>query len=366
MTFFNVRHLAFTLLFLPFALYAGWEDIDVSSKPSRRRTPAAPVATQRPAPTYRAPAAPAPRRRPVQTYQAPPPSRPAPAPRHVVKPPAPVTGLLPPDLYSAFLDARQESRSWYRFRIMLPSSLSDMSAHGDLTYVELDAHFFLWEYRNLIGGDFSVGLNPATTVFVDDADLDHFPTLLLKLPVDVDWNWRFVNGVSLDIGAAPGIYSDIGAMDGDMFSVPFHVCFYYSVDPTVSLRGGVEIRSGWDETAMPLIGLAWRPNEMFRLELGAPRTMAQLQMGPIELYGKAEWRNVSYNMSGDDNEPDTLTLNDWMFAAGLSIDFAPTTRLTVEAGYLIDRSIKGENDSGEDELDVDSAPFFGILFGSEF
>lgn len=344
---FSIVFLAVALL--PSLLVAGWEDIDVSKTPPRE------------APVVSAP--------PARTAMPQPTRRPAPAPIPYAPPSSPMSSdpLLPPDLYSAHLDPVQVSDSWYRARLSLPASLDNQSiSDGDISLLEFDFHFGLWDFRNIIGGDLSIGVDPSATIFTDDADLDLMPSFLVTAPVDVNWIWRYLNGTSFELGAAPGIYTDIDALGGGMFSCPFHVCFYYAVDPTISLQGGVEIRPGWGETAMPLFGLAWRPNDQFRLEVGAPRSMAQLQLGAVGLYGLVEWNNRSFNMDGDKEKPDMITLNDWRLGGGLTVDFSETCRLTFEAGYLFERSIEVEGDAGEDELDVDPAPFFGVLFGSEF
>ena len=123
MTISHKLPIALAMALLPIVIIAGWEDIDVSNKPRGRASAAAP------APVYRAAPAPAYRQAPPQRQVAPAPVY-RPAPQTPVYRPAPVqrqtpppaqyylggysssTDLLPPDLYSAYLDANRETEKW--------------------------------------------------------------------------------------------------------------------------------------------------------------------------------------------------------------------------------------------------------------
>ena len=66
------------------------------------------------------------------------------------------------------------------------------------------------------------------------------PSALLTAPADLSWLWRFVNGWSLELGFAPGIYSDVEDLGADMFSFPLRGCFYFAFNPELAVRFGLE------------------------------------------------------------------------------------------------------------------------------
>lgn len=271
---------------------------------------------------------------------------------------------MPPDLYSPFLDANAESDAWYRLSLVASGDVEGCEDGFGLYVAE--AHFNLYQGRDILAGDLFINLDPSLAILSDDAGLSFMPSVLIALPIDFAWIWRYLNGWSFELGATPGIYADAkGLFQTESLGLPFRGCFYYALAPETAVRAGVEIRPGWDLIAMPLVGIAWQPSEMFFAEVGLPRSLAEVQIGPVGLYGKIQWNNMTYALDDHDENPKSFTLNGWQFGAGVSVAFTDTIRLAFEAGIITGRDITFE-DSGDLELDVDSAPYFSVLFGSEF
>ena len=272
---------------------------------------------------------------------------------------------MPPDLYSAFLDASDESDAWYRLSVVSSGGIE--GSDDGFGLVVADAHIGLGLVRDVLAGDLEIGLDPSVSLLTDDAGITYMPSVLLAIPVDFAWTWRYLNGWSFELGARPGIYADAkGLFQAKALSLPFRGCFYYAIDAETAVRFGAEIRPGWDMVAMPLVGLAWQPSEMFFAEIGLPRSVAEFQAGPVGIYGKIAWNNMTYALDGADEDPDKFTLNGWQFGAGVSVAFTETIRLAFEAGVLAGRDITFDGGADDADLDVDSATYFSILFGSEF
>ncbi len=338
------------LAFATATAIAGWEDTGTVRQPAPSPQTAQPT-TRRQAPAVPANQRPAANR--ARTTQTNPSTGRTPTP------------ILPPDLYSAFLDTDEESSSWYRLTFIASGDVGD-AGEGFGLYVA-DAHFKLSEFRGLLYGDLTIDLDPSLGVLTDDAGFSCTPSILVALPVDFTWIWRYLNGWSLELGVRPGIYADTdGLFQSNSFGVPFRGCFYYALSSETAIRFGAEIRPGWDLIAMPLLGVAWEPSEMFLLELGLPRSLAKLQIGPIDVYGKIVWENTTYALDAGDGEPDAFTLNGWKFGAGAAVAFTEDIRLAFEAGIIAGRKIKFEGGDNDLDLDVDTVPYFSILFGSEF
>ncbi len=344
--------LAISLLILSVLCARGaWEDTGAPARP-------APPAANRPA-------RPAPQRRPAA------------APQRVRQPAAPgpartatgakdtgaARGLVPPDLYSPFLDPPVEPLRWFSL-MYIPGAGTDRNAE-EVSLIEIDSRYNLAQWRNLLLGDLDVNLRFKSLLFLDDADLAIMPTGLIELPLQADWTWRYLNGLSFQVGARPGLYADAEAL-GDGLALPFHTEFYYTVNPQFSWLLGAEIRPGWNMPFMPLVGLGWEPTDAFRLIFALPESTALLQVGPFGILGTAGWRNTSYGMSGEDGDPDLLTVEDIKLGCGLQVAFGESFNLRLECGLLVNRSLTAENDAGEDTLDLDNAPYFRAVFGGSF
>lgn len=332
----------FTILALAASTFAcvataGWEDTGAAPSQQPQQIVAAPSAT-----------------RPAKRYDAPRASTPE------------AKAFIGKDIYTTFLDTAKVSDQWLRVAYDFNA---DMENTGKGTAIfELDSHFGICDWYNVLEGDVVFSIDPSLRILTDDCGTSLIPNALVSLPLDFKWTWRYVNGWSFQLGAAPGIYSDVDAI-GDLWgalSIPFSGCFYYAFSPTFSGRFGVEIRPDWDMVAMPLVGIAWAPNDTFVMELGVPRTMCRLDFESFDIFAKGEWRSLTYAMSGDDNKPDSFTLEDIAISGGVGMHLSDESRLSIEAGMLVNRSMSYERNGKDGECDMDSAPFFALTFGSNF
>ena len=355
--------------------FAGWEDTGAPNRPAAQTAPRTTAQPQRSQATARQtrPAAQAPaqaRTRPAPTRSEQP--RRSSAPSSGGHGPSQVrTGILPPDLYSVFLDAHDPTENWYRVRYFAEGDATAdyriVNNKDGISFLDLEAHFDLWQFRNVLEGDVDIGTTPKLTYVIGDGSYYNvMPDFLVAAGLEADWLWRFVNGWSFEAGAAPGIYSDLEAIDIGMFGLPFHGCFYYALDPQLSFKAGLEIRLGWDQVVMPILGVGWQPADNLLLELALPRSIASWKVDGFGLFGQIEWRNTTYNMSGDGKEPDSMTFEDWLVGGGVSFDISPSVRLQAEIGYAFGRSISAEVADGTDDIDLDAAPYVGVMLGAEF
>lgn len=340
---FNIFPVALAALLLAASARAAWEDTGAPRRP-------APAPVRQPAPAD-IPPAPRPRRAPPA------------AARGTPVAPAASYGAVPPDLYSPFLDPQVEPRRW--FSILYATAAAVEGSPDDLPVVEVAGRFNLAQWRNVLSGDLDIDLRLRSIIFANDANYPVMPTGLIELPLEAEWTWRFLNGFSWQMGMRPGVYADVEAL-GDGFGIPFKGALYVAVTPEFSFMVGAEFRPGWNLVAMPLVGMAWEPADFFRLTLAAPQSTALIQVGPVGLFGTLAWRNTTFGMSGEDGDPDQLTLEDLQLGGGLSIAFTDSFRLTAEGGLLVNRTLLAEDDSSDDELDLDDAPYFRLTLGGSF
>lgn len=266
------------------------------------------------------------------------------------------------DYYTSYLDSAVEDERWYGMTYVTGGELAPGK---EIAILEMEAHFLLVDYRNFLLGDAEIQFDPKLLFFTDDAEAEILPTLAVQLPVDMGIVWRYENRWSFEAAVTPGIYSDIENFDTGAFAIPFRGCLYYSFDPELSIRAGVEIRLGWDQVVMPLLGLAWEASEQFYLEVGVPRSLALLKVGVLQFYGKLEWDNTTYALK-DDYGAEDLTINEWRLGGGVGIDFTEDVHVNFEIGTTFNRELTAEGDGGKGEVEVDGSPYLGVSFGSKF
>lgn len=267
------------------------------------------------------------------------------------------------DLYSPFLDSDYSSPIIYGFTYL---GSGDTIGDESFSSLELSARYRFAEFRNFLYGDLTLSFNPLLTIILDDSGIKDIPGVLVNVPLDAKWVWRFVNKWSFELGAAPGFYGDIEAI-GDSFACPFRGILYYALEENLSFMAGGEIRAGWDRVVMPYVGLAWEPSEMFLMKLAMPRSIIKTQLGPIGLYGLFEWNNTSYALDEEgDNKLEQITISDCRFGVGATIDFTEDFSITLEGGIVENREVLGESGDAEGVLEIDGSYYFGVSVGSRF
>ena len=264
--------------------------------------------------------------------------------------------------YLPFFDASRESDAWLH-AIYYPAVTAPNG--NDLKMAEGEARFLLSDVHDFIGGDLTADLHLKGLGFIDDAKYETLPYVFIEADIDVCFVWRFVNGVSLELGARPGVYGDPENFDASLFGYPLRGALYYSFSPELAVRAGAEVRPGWDMAVMPLVGLGWAPSEYFRLEAAVPRSLAVVHLGPFDLFGAVQWDNVTYAMEDKGPKPEDVTIDDWRVCGGLTIDLV-AFRIGAEAGYIMGREFKAEGSKGSGTIEIKDSPYFGATLGSRF
>ncbi len=272
------------------------------------------------------------------------------------------------DVYAPHIDYTRKHDNYYRFYYYTPKEVGENS----ISSADIEFSFLLADFKNVLGSDIRLSLDPGVRFFIDDFNNDIIPGVLATLPLSVGVSWRFINNWSLELGAAPGIYGDVEAIGSDMFSIPFSGCLYFALAPEISFKAGVEIRPGWEQVAMPLAGLAWQPADSVYLEFGVPRSMLLLKSGFISLFGKAEWENKTYVMEGEKASdekgstflsPESVTFDAWRIGGGLAIDFSDRFRMSFEAGYMLGQELEFKLGDKTETGEYDS-PYFGVTIST--
>ena len=343
-----------TLTTLPAAAQS-WEDPLPSRTPASASTPiytppAAPAPVVRqvaPAPTYTPPSAPRPSN--YDNYESLPRDY---APRD----------YEPLDLFSQHLDTPRLSAYTYG-GAYIPETV--FGPYGTSDVIEVSFDFRLFKYDDFLAGTIDLRAFGRVTGFLSNPEMSNLPDALLQVGLDLGMAWRFDNGWSTEIRAAPGIYSDAVA---PAFGIPATLNFYFAVNPQLSIQLGGTIRAGWDIPFMPNIGIAWQPADEIRIEAGVPKSKITLfgdwMLSPFATF---EWRNTTYALDQDIEKlvPEDLTLDEMLVTAGIAFCPMRTWTLTAEYGKFIQRELSADV-SEDTSIDLSKESIIRIMIKGEF
>lgn len=101
--------------------------------------------------------------------------------------------------------------------------------------------------------------------------------LLAHLRLNLQWDLRGYNGVTVRLEAEPGLYAE-GAALGQGFDVPFSVTGIQSFTDRCSGFAGLRFRARDDRVVDPALGLRWSPADPLILDVGYPFSRALLRL----------------------------------------------------------------------------------------
>ena len=245
---------------------------------------------------------------------------------------------------------------------------ADIAGGSDTGLFEADVNLGCAYFRDTLGGDIDVHFRYGSVFFLETASLD-LPEQVSEASFDFAWINRLQDGWSIIVGVTPGLYSDLETLEADAFSMPVRVAGVKAFSSKVSGIAGLEYRSDFDRELFPLIGIAWQPDSVFRLELALPESLISWRPDEIwDIYARFRWSNITYDLRDRDNDSrDTLTLEDYRNTFGVSRMLDDGIALFFEAGRSYHRSMVFERrDDSSIELEMDRALFGRFGFAGYF
>ena len=229
----------------------------------------------------------------------------------------------------------------------IPSSV--VEGHGDVSMTEISAH---WAFAH----------------FSDSAGID-LPGQLSRIALDAGWTGRFADGYSIQARILPGIYNDFREFGGDAFYMPVSVAVVKSFDSKLSGIFGVEVRPGFDQQIMPLIGVGCMLNDRTRLDARLPESRIVYCLGRgWSTHAGFIWQNMSYGIHPDDSGVNQMTVEDFRFFCGTTFRLSDNLQFSGEIGRALGRNIEYENTDSNagDKFDIEDAMLVRFTFGGPF
>ncbi len=264
------------------------------------------------------------------------------------------------DLYSQHLDA--DVRNVYAIGLAYVSE-TEFGPYGATDMAEADIEFRLFRFDEFLWGSFDAWVDAHAIGFIENPDMGALPDAVIDAALDIGMTWRFVNGWSTEVRAAPGLYSDVAE---PAFSIPLTLNFYYAVNPDLSIKLGGTVRPGWDIPFMPNVGVAWQPADVLRIEAMLPKSAVTLFPGYIaSVFGTFEWRNVTYALADEPGTPEDMTLDDMLVTAGAALCPFGDYRIVGEYGVFLQRELSADVEENA-AIDLSKESFIRVMIKGAF
>ncbi len=245
---------------------------------------------------------------------------------------------------------------------------SSVEDHGDVSMTELGGHWAFAHFWNILFGDVDVMLKLNSTIFSDEGGID-LPTQLSRIALDAGWTCRCSDGVSLQARIVPGIYNDFREFGSDAYYMPVSLALVKAFNTKISGIFGAEVRPGFDQQIMPLIGVGCMLNERTRLDMRLPESRVVYYLGHgWSTHAGFIWQNMSYGVHSGSDGINQMTLEDFRLFCGTTFRLSDNLQLSGEVGRAIGRNIEYDGDGGaaEGKYDLDDAMTVRIVFGGPF
>jgi len=255
----------------------------------------------------------------------------------------------------------------YRVSLAYVAS-SGYEGYGRSSQLECDGMFKMGYFRDVAYGTAELTGRFKGFVFPDSVGIE-LPDQLLKLAVDGSWTWRYVNELSLQIRAEPGIYADLEGISLDTLFIPLGCRLIRTFNPDISGVVGLDVRPGFGREIMPLVGVEWSPLDEVHVRAMLPDSRVLFSFPDWSAYVGFDWQNLSYRMreSGPYSR-DLITLEDYRLYGGITGWIGPDIHVFGELGKVFNRSVEFEDgpSGGEESVDVESARVFRVGVGGPF
>ena len=232
---------------------------------------------------------------------------------------------------------------------------------GDLAMHQANIFF---EGHLPLGENFLVTLRPtADALFLSGpTGLDPaFPETLYQVYLDAQFDWRLTDRVGLTVAVTPGLWTDFSSVGGDDFRLPARVFLTFRFSEDLFVAAGVVYTDNIRRNLLPGVGLLWRINERWKVELLYPRSrLVYIWHENLHFYFVAQRGGTTYAIDEILGE-EQIEYRDLRFLGG--VEFSGWDRATwfVEAGAATLRKFRFER-----QRDVDIDTSFLVRAGVRF
>ena len=165
-----------------------------------------------------------------------------------------------------------------------------------------------------------------------------------KFPMPFSSSDRYFVGVDI----FPSMYTDDGEFKSGAFRIPFRVYGIYKESADFIVIAGVSIRPDYDTTALPILGIIYRPNDrlMFNLASDDPYISYKLNEQLTALW-EIGFVTDEYEVTRDGQGGVVLKYSELSTGVGLRYDVTSNLQTSLAVGGVFSRRIEYRDDVGK-------------------
>lgn len=187
-----------------------------------------------------------------------------------------------------------------------------------------------------------------------------------QLFIPLNDRWSMLGGI------APSLFSDFDNLSGDALRITGHGIVFYKWSETTKLAAGFLYLDRNDVTALPLVGLIYKPGAGYgqsnlKVEIMFPKPRVAYrfrQNGDREWWGylAGEFGGGTWAIERASGANDMVTYRDFRLIAGVEQVRGDAFRWLLEAGYVFGREIEYESKLGNMEIRDAALIRFGFVY----
>jgi hypothetical protein len=184
-----------------------------------------------------------------------------------------------------------------------------------------------------------------TAHLIDGPTTEDLPGHLFDSFLELRWLNFLSPQFTLDTAFIPGIYGDYAFVNASTWRYQGRIVGIWTCNPATQLVAGLAYLDREDVRFLPVAGLIWTPNDIWRFELVAPRPRIACQLcGDSRrqwwLYLGGEFGGNSYSILRTNGLQDVATYRDLRLLLGAERKKLGGRTLFWEAGYVFDRKLE--------------------------
>ena len=249
------------------------------------------------------------------------------------------------------------ARPFYSIAMGLTSDARTGDRGPRYSQLELRSEADLGYFHNVWQGDIDLGVRFDHVVPLRQSAFDP-PSHLMALAVEVRWFWRYINGTALELQFDPGFYSSTQDVLDMPLAMPIRVSGIYTIDPTLALVGGLQVRPTFNYLYVPHGGVVWQPYPQFRLDATVPDARMTVHLDrEWSGYAGWMWESTTYHIRALETGHNRMTLTNQEVYLGISRGLHDELRVSGTLGWMMDRHVRAtrSRSGARQTLDIDDA-----------
>jgi len=187
------------------------------------------------------------------------------------------------------------------------------------------------------------------------------PAHLVSLSTGLEATFPFfgVDKTYLRVGVYPGFHGDDWSFPSSSFRIPSRVFAIYKPNDKWIFILGVAALPDYETEAFPILGLIYKPNEKFTLDLMPLRPMASYALNDkVTLFAEGAWIAGGGEFEVDKGYQKNVVLKyrETRLGAGVKYKFNKYIESSISAGGAFDRSLKYRN-RNLGKVRIESGPY---------